>query len=147
MMDMEKWIDLEKCLKPGYIKTKKVRLCVECSREKPYYRPTATPGYGPHCYDRDNWCEYCLKETDTITKTLSVEATPSPSMETNRTDNDDKTKHRRKSKYAKNDKCAVEFNTHTSELENEMHRKGKKAAKTKKECNIVISGSWRDYTF
>ena len=141
---MEKWIDIEKCLKPGYIKTKKVRLCVECGREKTYYRPTTTPGYGPHCYDRDNYCGYCLKETDTTTKTLTVESTPSPSMETNRTDTDDKPKHRRKSKHVKTDKCTVGFSTQNNELENEKHRKRKKA---KKVCNIVISGSWRDYIF
>lgn len=72
---------------------------------------------------------------------------PSPSIETKRTDNDNKPKHRRTSKYVKTDKCAVGFNTHTSELENEKHRKGKKTKKAKKACNIAIFGSWRNYTF
>lgn len=47
---------------------KETRVCGECGREKPYYRPSyiSTPGYGPHSGERDNYCIYCHKETNTV---------------------------------------------------------------------------------
>jgi hypothetical protein len=47
---------------------KKIKVCDECGREKPYYRPSITPGYGPHCLNSDDYCFYCLRVTSTLIK-------------------------------------------------------------------------------
>lgn len=59
------------------MKTKEVRLCGECGREKPIYPPSPTPGYGPHSFDRDDYCLYCHKSTVTEIKTQKLEQKPS----------------------------------------------------------------------
>lgn len=59
------------------MKTKEVRLCGECGREKPYYPPSPTPGYGPHSFNRDDYCLYCHKSTVTKIEIKKIESKPS----------------------------------------------------------------------
>lgn len=120
---------------------KEVRLCGECGREKPYYRPTffVISGYGPHCYDRADYCIYCLKETDTIIKTQTQEPrrikvfnSPKPIIEPdNNTSTRAKNKSQHKSKAAATDKYAAKFNIYSKKHDSKNEARQQKGQSAK----------------